>query len=213
MIFTETPHWNSTLGIENRAIASPIWQKRYPLAADGSQALTNAMIHGEPYLVKALICVSGNPVAALPHTENTLKALRNLDLLVVNDLFMTETAREADFVLPGTTFFEKWGYPDFPQAEDTCACNSEFPYRLVTGYRIDAFNHSQHRNISELLRYCPVPEAEIPPEIAVTLDVTTGDLVLIETRIGTVKMKAKIVEGMNPLTVCILHGLVGRMEY
>lgn len=39
------------------------------------------------------------------------------------------------------------GYAPLPEAEDGCKCGARYPYRLVTGSRVDAFNHSQHRNI------------------------------------------------------------------
>lgn len=44
-----------------------------------------------------------------PNTQKVVKALSNLDLLVVQELFMTETAKLADVVLPGASFLEKSG--------------------------------------------------------------------------------------------------------
>ena len=102
------------------------------------------------------------------------------------------------------------GYPPLPTAEDVCSCDAQFPYRLVTGARADSFNHSQHRNIPELLKRCPIPEAEISSEMADQLDVSDGDIVSIETNIGKIKLKAKIIDGMNPETVSIPHGWPGK---
>jgi anaerobic selenocysteine-containing dehydrogenase len=101
------------------------------------------------------------------------------------------------------------GYAPLPVAEDVCRCDARYPYRLVTGSRVDAFNHSQHRNIPELLNRCPHPEAEIGPEIADTACVGNGDFLTIETEWGKLDMRARVVEGMNPVTVSIPHGWPG----
>ena len=49
----------------------------------------------------------GNPVTQNPETNTVLEAFRALDFRVVVDQFMTDTAREADLVLPAKTMFEQ----------------------------------------------------------------------------------------------------------
>ncbi len=49
----------------------------------------------------------GNPVTQNPETPAVLAALRDLDFRVVTDQFLTDTAREADIVLPAKTMFEQ----------------------------------------------------------------------------------------------------------
>jgi anaerobic selenocysteine-containing dehydrogenase len=49
----------------------------------------------------------GNPVTQNPETPKVLEAFRALDFRVVVDQFMTDTAREADIVLPAKTMFEQ----------------------------------------------------------------------------------------------------------
>ena len=49
----------------------------------------------------------GNPVTQNPETNTVLRALRSLDFVVVIDQFLTDTAREADIVLPAKTMFEQ----------------------------------------------------------------------------------------------------------
>ena len=83
------------------------WKERFPLADDCSGALPEAILTATPYPIRALISLRGNPLSCFPNTEKTTRALKKLDLLVVHDLFMTETAELADVVLPGCTFFEK----------------------------------------------------------------------------------------------------------
>jgi len=315
--FTETPPWKTSLGIEGKAAVPAIWKRRFPLAADGAQCIPEAILEANPYPIRALFSISGNPVSALPDTRRTISALRKLDLLVVNDLFMTEAAQMADIVLPGVTFFEKgefhteplkpvpwlqttealvkptgnaipeWrfiaalartmgysvlprfidendflkrifadsgrsdldpaamrrgmrlepspfgrllekgfdtpsgkielysrqlierGYAPIPEAEDVCRCDYRYPYRLVTGSRVDPFDHSQHRNIPELLERCPHPEAEISLQMADRLRISNGDVIKIETERGSLAMRSRIVEGMNPAAVSIPHGWPG----
>jgi formate dehydrogenase (coenzyme F420) alpha subunit len=47
-----------------------------------------------------------NPLVTYPNTPKITKALEKIDFLVVMDLFMSETARTADLVLPAASFFE-----------------------------------------------------------------------------------------------------------
>ena len=49
----------------------------------------------------------GNPVTQNPDTHTVLEAFRALDFRVVVEQFMTDTAREADIVLPAKTMFEQ----------------------------------------------------------------------------------------------------------
>ena len=49
----------------------------------------------------------GNPVTQNPETNTVLEAFRALDFRVVVDQFMTDTAREADLILPAKTMFEQ----------------------------------------------------------------------------------------------------------
>ncbi len=49
----------------------------------------------------------GNPVTQQPETPAVLAALRSLEFRVVVDQFLTDTAREADVVLPAKTMFEQ----------------------------------------------------------------------------------------------------------
>jgi len=59
--------------------------------------------------MKGLIVVRENPMIILPDTKRLEEAFKKLELLVVVDTFLTETAQRADVVLPGTTFAEKNG--------------------------------------------------------------------------------------------------------
>ncbi len=59
--------------------------------------------------IKAMYIVGENPVTSEPDTDNIKKSLQNLEFLVVQDIFLSETAQMADVVLPGCSFAEKDG--------------------------------------------------------------------------------------------------------
>jgi formate dehydrogenase alpha subunit len=59
--------------------------------------------------IKAIYLVGENPVLSDPDANHIKEALERLDLLVVQDIFLTETAQLADIVLPSASFAEKDG--------------------------------------------------------------------------------------------------------
>jgi len=59
--------------------------------------------------IRGLYVMGENPALSGPATGEIEAWLRNLSFLVVHDLFLTETARFADVVLPGAAFAEKLG--------------------------------------------------------------------------------------------------------
>jgi formate dehydrogenase alpha subunit len=59
--------------------------------------------------IKALYIIGSNPVLGELDAEKIKESLEALEFLVVQDVFMTETAELADVVLPATTFAEKEG--------------------------------------------------------------------------------------------------------
>ena len=59
--------------------------------------------------IRALHVMGENPMVSDPNLHHVEESLRKLDLLVVQDIFLTETARLADVVLPGVCFAEKTG--------------------------------------------------------------------------------------------------------
>jgi anaerobic selenocysteine-containing dehydrogenase len=54
---------------------------------------------------------AGNPVLSVPDGDALERALGKLDLLVSLDLYVNETGRHADYVLPTTTFYEREDVP------------------------------------------------------------------------------------------------------
>ena len=59
--------------------------------------------------IKGLYICGEDPVISDPDTAHIIKALESLEFFVVQDLFLTKTARYADVVLPATSYAEKEG--------------------------------------------------------------------------------------------------------
>ena len=68
--------------------------------------ITDAASDGD---IKAMYIMGENPAMSDPDQEHARTALANLDILVVQDIFMTETAAFADVILPASAFPEKDG--------------------------------------------------------------------------------------------------------
>lgn len=59
--------------------------------------------------LKAMYVMGENPVYNLPDSKSVESALKNIDFLIVQDIFLTETARLADVVFPALGWAEKDG--------------------------------------------------------------------------------------------------------
>jgi formate dehydrogenase major subunit len=73
--------------------------------------LTVTQMMGKAYdgEIKALYIIGENPMISDPDLNHVKKGLEKLDFLVVQDIFLTETAELADVVLPSASFAEKDG--------------------------------------------------------------------------------------------------------
>lgn len=59
--------------------------------------------------LKSLWIIGEDVVQTDPNTQKVIKSLKATDLVIVQELFMTETAKYADVILPGASFLEKSG--------------------------------------------------------------------------------------------------------
>jgi formate dehydrogenase alpha subunit len=59
--------------------------------------------------IKALYVIGENPLVTDPDLRHVEAALKHLDVFIVQDIFLTHTAKQATIVLPGTSFAEKDG--------------------------------------------------------------------------------------------------------
>lgn len=69
--------------------------------------VVDAILDESPYPLKMVVVQSGNPLVTMADSNRTRAAFAKLETLVVMDMFMTETARLADVILPAASCFEK----------------------------------------------------------------------------------------------------------
>ena len=63
----------------------------------------------EPYSLKALYIMGADPVSTFPDNLKVITALKSLNLLIVQDIALTETAKLAHVILPASSWAEKDG--------------------------------------------------------------------------------------------------------
>ena len=68
--------------------------------------ITRAALEGD---IRGMYIMGENPFLSDPNVNKVRKALANLDFLVVQDIFLTETAEFADVILPASSYHEKQG--------------------------------------------------------------------------------------------------------
>ncbi|WP_436496533.1 molybdopterin-dependent oxidoreductase [Actinokineospora sp. HUAS TT18] len=71
-------------------------------------SIAEEILTDHPDRFRAMWMDSVNPAHSLADSASFREAMRALDLTVVVDIAMTETARQADYVLPASSQFEKW---------------------------------------------------------------------------------------------------------
>lgn len=83
--------------------------KKYPFAHETlTTGIREATITGKPYPVKGWLVYGTNLMQALPNRDETIKAIQNLDLMVVVDVIPSEIAGWADVVLPEPVYLERY---------------------------------------------------------------------------------------------------------
>jgi formate dehydrogenase alpha subunit len=83
------------------------WKGELP--TDRGASLIEMLDQAKAGSLKAMFIVGENPVGSLPAAIHAEEALRKLDLLVCQELFLTETAALAHVVLPAASSLEKHG--------------------------------------------------------------------------------------------------------
>jgi anaerobic selenocysteine-containing dehydrogenase len=317
------------------ADGEPIGAQQHPMfhhfwgmtAPYGQQMLLpDVLLSGKPYPIRAMIVNGGNPAASWPDRQKLFNAFSRLDLLVVMDLFMTETAKMADLVLPACSSIEmlnlayNYGltggmpvvmiskklieplgecWPDwkfftelgrrmgfkeeFPWNSDEEVLRmflkesaitleqiesepngywygkrcytidakgqirtpssrielysqtladagydpipnhleptqspfaapelfDEYPLILNTGARMVEYTHWQMKNLPHLRRSAPEPGVELHPDTAASFYIADKDWVVVETRRGSIKVRASVTEAIRAGVVNLFHGWEG----
>ncbi len=162
-------------------------------------SVAEEVLADHPNRFRAMIVDSGNPVHSLAESQKFREAMRKLDCSVVIDVAMTETAMEADYILPTANQYEK--------AEATFF-NFEFP--------------NNYFHVRQPLFEAPssvLPECEIHSRLCEAMGVLPEDLIEelnIALEEGRAAFAAKAFEAIsgNPalfgVMPAILHRTLGR---
>jgi thiosulfate reductase/polysulfide reductase chain A len=84
---------------------------KYPLGHGSgvyTQSFANLADGKGPYQPRMGVIIFQNVMMSVPGNQNVAKALARLETLVVVDTMLSETAMLADYVLPGTTYLERY---------------------------------------------------------------------------------------------------------
>lgn len=112
-----------------------------PPAAAGSfppAVMPEEILSNHPQRLRAVYVSACNPLRAYPDTQAYEKAFKHLDLLVVNDIVMSETAQMAHYVLPCRSFYEAWDTTFFPWTYPEIYCQLRRPIVPVPGECLEA---------------------------------------------------------------------------
>jgi len=94
-------HKSSFGQYETRVRKLPFFNGEFPVAALAEEIVTA----GEGQ-IKSLITVAGNPVLSAPSGHKLAEAFDTLDYMVAIDIYLNETTKHANIILPGTTGIE-----------------------------------------------------------------------------------------------------------
>ncbi len=107
---------------------------------------------------------------------------------------------------------EELGYHPLPvhQESPDIAVEGErteaYPLILTTGGRSVEFLHSEFRHIDKLRKRRPHPTVQLHPSTAEKYSITNGDLVVVENRIGFIRLRAEVTDDILPGIAHIPHG-------
>jgi len=101
------PGYQAVTNTELRSKFERAWNKALP--AQPGITVVEIMDAAASGTIKAMYIMGENPVLSDPDSSHVVEGLKALDFLVVQDIFLTETAQYADVVLPACTSLEKDG--------------------------------------------------------------------------------------------------------
>lgn len=145
----------------------PIGADKYPVLYNVRQechtmTAMDTLLTEKPYPLKGMILAGANPVLTNPNSGKVIKALKALDLFVVRELFMTETAELADYVLPAATFLENSEFHCHPIHQTISlskkivsfpGCESEFIFLKKLAEKLGKGEYFPWKDAEELNRW------------------------------------------------------------
>jgi predicted molibdopterin-dependent oxidoreductase YjgC len=101
------PGYHSVTDLQVRKSFEKRWEASVP--AEAGLTTLESLEQAKEGKLRSMYIVGENPVLSFPNPRLITEMLTCLDFLVVQDMFLTETARLADVVLPAASFAEKEG--------------------------------------------------------------------------------------------------------
>ena len=98
------------------------------------------------------------------------------------------------------------GLPEYISPSYKAEPDPDYPYVLTTGARKLLFVHSRYHNIPRFHRACPEADLEMHPDDAADLAIVDGERVSIESKMGAMEMKVRIVAENEIIRGCV-HGI------
>jgi anaerobic selenocysteine-containing dehydrogenase len=148
----------------------PFFNGEFPVAALAEEIQTA----GEGQ-IKSLITVAGNPVLSSPSGHKLAEAFQELDYMVCVDIYLNETTKYANIILPATTGVENAHYDIF---------FNSFSVRNTVKYSAPLFEREEYqRNDYEILKELTIrmSDEEVPghvksltPEIILDVELKKG---------------------------------------
>ncbi|RBI76075.1 formate dehydrogenase subunit alpha [Roseovarius sp. TE539] len=102
------PDYQSVTDDGVRSAFTEVWQSG-DFSDEKGLTVTEIMDDVHAGNIRGMYILGENPAMSDPDVEHARDALAKLDHLVVQDIFITETANYADVILPASAFFEKTG--------------------------------------------------------------------------------------------------------
>ena len=103
----EFPGYRHVSDDATRALFEAAWGR--PLSSDPGLRIPNMLDYAIEGSFKALYCVGEDIVQSDPNTQHVTHALESMECVIVQDLFLNETAMFAHVFFPGASFLEKSG--------------------------------------------------------------------------------------------------------
>ena len=102
------PDYQTVTDAETRKAFTSVWGSE-DFSAEKGLTVTEIMDAVHAGDIKAMYILGENPAMSDPDVDHARDALAKLDMLVVQDIFITETANYADVILPASSLYEKSG--------------------------------------------------------------------------------------------------------
>jgi formate dehydrogenase major subunit len=103
------PNYQRVINPTVREAFERLWATPEPLDATPGLTVVEIMHAASEGRIRGIYVEGENPAMSDPDLEHARRALAGLEHLVVQDIFLTETAMLADVVLPASAHAEKWG--------------------------------------------------------------------------------------------------------